>query len=162
MKRVLAVVGLVVLSGCGGVPGVASVNGESITLGEIADLTTEVTMPPERLARFLSLLIEYRVEVPAAAELGISVSAEEIDQRVDELVTPVLEDLSYEAWLKTQDVTDLGVRRIAELDVLGAKLVAQVADPAAWRTTALAAAQIRVEERYGAWNPELGVVVPTS
>lgn len=160
MKRTLASLALAVLSGCGGVSGIASVNGESITLGDVAALTSEVTMPPEVLARLLSLLIEYRVAVPAAAELGIQVSGEEISQRVEELTAPLLGDLSYQDWLKTQRITDRAVRSIVELDVLGEKLAAAVPDAIGWRETTLGAAAIRVDERYGSWDPELGAVVP--
>ncbi|MDX1449125.1 MAG: peptidylprolyl isomerase [Acidimicrobiia bacterium] len=115
----LAVFG-VILAACGGGGAVvATVNGAEITTADVESLYTEGigAVPAEQFAENLrNTIVEFIVIQEAESRFGITITPEEIEERVAELRTQIEAQsggLSYEEFLEEQGFTEDRIYRIA-------------------------------------------------
>jgi foldase protein PrsA len=142
---------------------VSSVNGQDITRDSVESLVRDSGdgFTNQDFATYLSVVIQWEAaEQAAAGEFGISVSEEETDARVDELVALSAQGATLDQYLESVNATESGFRSFAESllvqEAIEAELVADldpvtdddiaeeiVAFPADW--TQVCAAHILVE-----------------
>ena len=120
----------VVLAACGGAGEVATVDGEAVTFGEVADLIPSEgdTVELELFARSLMLVIADRVmEDEAERQFDLTRTEADVDAKVEELV--LQSGQTEEEILTTYDLTTASLRVIAAqqlmVDRISALLAAQ-------------------------------------
>jgi len=96
---------------------VSSVNGEEITRSSVESLVRDSGdgFSNQDLATYLSVVIQWEAADQAAAdEFGIEISDEQVDQRVDELITASAQGATPEEYLESVNATESGFRSFAE------------------------------------------------
>ena len=122
MKKLILLMGVLSLvaaacSGSGSDEVVSSVNGEDITRSSVESLVRDAGegFSNQDLATYLSVVIQWEAADQAAIEeFGVSVSDEEIDERVDGLVAASGEGATLEEYLEAVNATESGLRSFAE------------------------------------------------
>jgi parvulin-like peptidyl-prolyl isomerase len=172
MKRILAVLAVfsVVVSACSGSDDVvASVNGENIVRSQVEALEPQSDDGTATVdfTRYLSVIIQWEAISQAAAERGIDPTADEIDQRLDELVAGQGQDATLEDYLAQVNASEEGIRQFARQliiqDAIQAELTASaepisddvinselVNNPLDWTVVCASHILVETEEEAGA------------
>lgn len=178
MKRILAVLAVfaIVVSACSGSGDVvASVNGEDIVRSQVEILEPQTDDGAEVVdfTRYLSVIIQWEAISQAAAELGIEPTADEIDQRLDELVAVQGNDATLEDYLAQVNASEDGIREFAKQlfiqDAVQAQLLASAApigedvvnaelvnSPLDWTVVCASHILVETEEEAAAVSVRLG------
>lgn len=96
---------------------VSSVNGQDITRSSVESLVRDSGdgFSNQDLATYLSVVIQWEAaEQAATEEFGISVSDEQTDARVDELVLASAQGATLDEYLESVNATESGFRSFAE------------------------------------------------
>jgi parvulin-like peptidyl-prolyl isomerase len=120
MKKLILLVGVLSLVGaaCSGSDEVvSSVNGEDITRNSVESLVRDSGdgFSNQDFATYLSVVIQWEAADQAATEdFGVSVTQEQIDERVDQLVAASEHETTLEEYLESVNATESGLRSFAE------------------------------------------------
>ena len=120
MKRFVLVVGALslVAAACSSSDEVvSSVNGEDISRSSVESLVRDAGdgFSNQDFATYLSVVIQWEAADQAAmSEFGIEVSEDQIDERVDQLVTSSAPGATLEEYLESVNATESGLRSFAE------------------------------------------------
>jgi foldase protein PrsA len=120
MKRLILLVGVlsVVAAACSSSDEVvSSVNGEDITRGSVESLVRDAGdgFSNQDFATYLSVVIQWEAADQAAAEeFDVAVTEDQIDDRVDQLVTDSAPGVTLEEYLESVNATESGLRSFAE------------------------------------------------
>ena len=120
MKKLVLLVGVLslVAAACSGADEVvSSVNGEDITRSSVESLVRDAGdgFSDQDFATYLSVVIQWEAADQAATEeFGVSVTQEQIDERVDELVATSEHATTLEGYLESVNATESGLRSFAE------------------------------------------------
>lgn len=120
MKRFVLVVGALslVAAACSSSDEVvSSVNGEDISRSSVESLVRDAGdgFSNQDFATYLSVVIQWEAADQAAmSEFGIEVSEDQIDERVDQLVTNSAPGATLEEYLESVNATESGLRSFAE------------------------------------------------
>jgi parvulin-like peptidyl-prolyl isomerase len=120
MKRLILLVGVLslVAGACSSNDEVvSSVNGEDITRGSVESLVRDAGdgFSNQDFATYLSVVIQWEAADQASAEeFGVAVTEDQIDDRVDQLVTDSAPGVTLEEYLESVNATESGLRSFAE------------------------------------------------
>jgi parvulin-like peptidyl-prolyl isomerase len=120
MKRLILLVGVLslVAAACSSSDEVvSSVNGEDITRGSVESLVRDAGdgFSNQDFATYLSVVIQWEAADQAAAEeFDVAVTEDQIDDRVDQLVTDSAPGVTLEEYLESVNATESGLRSFAE------------------------------------------------
>jgi parvulin-like peptidyl-prolyl isomerase len=137
LKKLLALVAVLALvvaaCGSGSTTGVATVDGEQITLAQVQSLfvSDESTIPKDQFAQFLAFQIQWDiVENAAADKYGIEITEGEIDAEADLIYETQAAGETREEFTTSRGVTEEFLRNIALQGLLDTAVRAELSGDA--------------------------------